>query len=390
MIQSAIKRNKLPNFERLLNEDKVTDLFSVYPYVTAPAWTTMFSGVNPGKHGIFDMFTIDGSHIVPSNMRNSEVPYIWDYLSWARKKVLVLGVPFIYTAPEVNGVFVTGRFVPKLSTYPEDLGEKFDLTGFDYREFSTEQEIERRMSQGVREMSLRMIEDLKLRIKTSLALIDSGSWDTIILIDNLPDEVLHMSYQDIDLIDKMFSLLDSLVGQLFQRLGPKDHLIVVSDHGFSEVKNVLFMNEWLLTKKYMTVHQSVFSRMLNLIGLNWDRLTEPGFFSTLYKISLKYFPGLLEFTKNQASSGFLVSDGLKLESKVSAFGINEPVAWIRLSKDFGSDPTFIQQQLVELKKQQLLRNIFKTDEIFFGKYVRNAPGQLLVEASESGRLIQRG
>ena len=380
-IRSVTKRTKLPNFERLLSDGKTSNLLSVYPYVTAPAWTTMFSGLNPGKHGIFDMFEIDGSTITPSNMRKSDAAYLWDYLSWARKKVLTLGVPFIYPAPKINGIFVTGRFVPKLSTYPEDIGEKFDFRGYEYRELPTEQEIETRISQGTREMSLRMIEDLDLRIKTSLSLIDSDKWDAIILVDNLPDEVLHMNYEDTDIVDKMYSALDGLVGQLLQRLGAMDHLIVVSDHGFSSVKSILFMNEWLRSKKYLTFRQSLFSRVLNSFGLNWDRLTEPGVFSTLYRFSLKYFPGLLSFTKSQAASGFIVSDELKLASRASVFGINEPVAWIRLAKKSDFDSNKIIQELTELKEQKLLKGVFKSGDIFSGKYVDEAPGQLLIEAN---------
>ncbi len=177
-----------------------------------------------------------------------------------------------------------------------------------------------------------------------------------------------MSYEDTDIVDKMFSELDTLLGQLLQRLSPTDHLIVVSDHGFSGVKSILFMNEWLRSKKYLTFRQSVFSRILNSFGLNWDRLTEPGIFSRLYRISLKYFPSLLSFTKSQAASGFIVSDELKLASRASVFGINEPMAWIRLTKESGPDLDNILQELTELKEQRLLKSVFKSGDIFFGKY----------------------
>ncbi|MFI5421042.1 MAG: alkaline phosphatase family protein, partial [Nitrososphaerales archaeon] len=113
-IQESMKRTRLPNFEKLLRNGASSDLLSVYPYVTAPAWTTIFSGVNPGKHGIFEMFEIHEDKIVPSNMRGASVPFLWDYLSWAGKRSLVVGVPFIYPAPKVNGIFVTGRFAPRL------------------------------------------------------------------------------------------------------------------------------------------------------------------------------------------------------------------------------------------------------------------------------------
>lgn len=380
--RSVNKRIKLYNFERLFQEGKISDLLSTYPYVTAPAWTTMFSGVNPGKHGVFDMYEIEGTQIKPSNMRNSDVPYLWDYLSWARKKVLSLGVPFIYPAPKINGVFVTGRFVPKLSSYPEGVENKFDLSGFTYRELPTEQDIESKIAQGARQVSEQIIDDLKVRMKTSLALMDSDVWDAIILVDNLPDEVLHMSYDDLDLVDKMLLSLDDFLGNLLRRLGPKDHMILVSDHGFSSVNDVLFMNEWLRSKNYLTFHESVFSKLLNILGLNWDRLSKPGFFSKLYGFSLKHLPGLVNFTKNQASSGFLLSDETKLTSSVSSFGINEPVAWIRLSKNSNYNTNSVYLQLDELKKQRLLKNVFKTQEIFYGKYVENALGQILVEAND--------
>ena len=68
VLDESMKRRSLPNFEKMLNEGKSSDLLSVYPYVTAPAWTTLFSGVNPGKHGIFEMFEIVNDKIIPSNM----------------------------------------------------------------------------------------------------------------------------------------------------------------------------------------------------------------------------------------------------------------------------------------------------------------------------------
>ena len=382
LIRSAAKRNKLSNFERLLEEGSASPLLSVYPYVTAPAWTTMFSGVNPGKHGIFDMFEISGDHIEPSNMRRSSVPFLWDYLSWARKKVLVLGVPFIYPAPNINGVFVTGRFVTKLSTFPADLGDKFDLSGFEYRELPTEQEIEMKISQGMREMSLRMLESLDFRMKASLALIDSNNWDAIILVDNLPDEVLHISYDDTEILDKMFVLLDAFLGQILHRLRNEDHLLLVSDHGFTNVNSVLFMNEWLASRKYIEIPRPFSSKILSLLGFNWDKLSQPGFYSNLYKFGLRYFPGLVNFAKKEASSGLVLSDDIKLKSQICALGINEPVAWIRLSRDSKNDVNKVAKQLQELKKEGLLKNVFKSRDIFNGKYIENVLGQLIVEATQ--------
>src|SRR5579872_178561 len=143
-----MNRTRLPNFENLMQSGFHSDLKSVYPYVTAPAWTTIFSGVNPGKHGIFEMFEVKDQKIVPSNMRKTDVPLLWDYLTWAARRTLVVGVPFIHPAPKVDGIFVTGRFAPKLSCYPEKLPSKFDLQGFNYDDLSMEEKTERIFVEG--------------------------------------------------------------------------------------------------------------------------------------------------------------------------------------------------------------------------------------------------
>ncbi|MDA4131270.1 MAG: alkaline phosphatase family protein, partial [Thaumarchaeota archaeon] len=217
-IRSVMQRTNLPNFEKVFKKGIISDLLSVYPYVTAPAWTTIFSGVNPGKHGIFEMYKIVGNKLRPQNMRDTDVPFLWDYLSWAGKRTLALGIPFIYPAPTINGVFVTGRFVPKLSSYPGVVKDQFDLSGFEYVELPTEQGIENVISRGPKETSEKALEGLKLRIKGSLALIDSEKWDIVILVDNLPDEVFHISYDDPHIVGRMFSRIDDFLGKVFERL----------------------------------------------------------------------------------------------------------------------------------------------------------------------------
>ena len=94
------------------------------------------------------MFEIHEDKIVPSNMRGASVPFLWDYLSWAGKRSLVVGVPFIYPAPKVNGVFVTGRFAPRLSCYPEGLTDSYDFSGFNYDDLSMEEKTEKIVLQG--------------------------------------------------------------------------------------------------------------------------------------------------------------------------------------------------------------------------------------------------
>ena len=271
---------------------------------------------------------------------------MWDYLSWANKRVLVLGVPFLYPAPKVNGVFVTGRFVPKISCYPETIITNYDLSGFEYEDLPTEQNIERIVSEGYEPISIRMISDLKRRIATTTKMMDSENWDAVIIVDSLPDDLLHISYGNFEIVDQMFEQLDQLLGAMLTRMEKEDRLLIVSDHGFRGVEKLLFMNEWLRSKGYVNSSETLVSRILMSLGVNWDSLSDStSSASKVYKFVLLHFPWLLDKSKESLRKSMVIDEASQLRtSKVTALNINEPVAWIRISEKH--EPEISQESLV--------------------------------------------
>jgi predicted AlkP superfamily phosphohydrolase/phosphomutase len=382
-IQETLDRVRLPNIERLITNKSFGNLKSVYPYVTAPAWTTIFSGVNPGKHGIFEMFEVREKKTVPSNMRSTDVPLLWDYLTWANKKILVAGIPFIYPAPKVNGIFVSGRFAPKLSCYPSDTMTRFDLQGFNYDDLSMEEKTEKILVEGSGRISDKILEGLNRRIQSISAMLDSESWDVCIVVEGLPDDILHLSYGDNAVVDEMYQKLDELIGVFLKRLSTKDSLIIFSDHGFCKVEKVLFLNEWLLKKNYTTFDASEMSKFLMWLGLDWESLEKDGFTSKVFRFVLEHFPWVAERVENSLRSGMVVDGSRRFtDSKVSSFSINEPLAWIRFLEKNGVSQESLLAELGDLKNQGLLKNVFEVDKIYNGRYVRFAPGKILVEAPD--------
>jgi predicted AlkP superfamily phosphohydrolase/phosphomutase len=382
-IRETLQRTHLPNFERLIAKGSFSDLKSVYPYVTAPAWTTIFSGVNPGKHGIFEMFEVRKEKIVPSNMRSTDVPLLWDYVTWANKRILVAGIPFIHPAPKVNGIFVSGRFVPKLTCYPTETSAIFDLQGFNYDDLSMEEKTEKIFLEGSENISSKILGGLETRTRAVSAMLDSERWDVAIIVEGLPDDLLHLSYGDNAIVDEMYLALDKLVGEILKRMRQEDTLVIFSDHGFCKVEKVLFLNEWLLKQNYATMDATAMSRFLMWLGLDWESLEEDGITSKIFRFMLEHFPWIVERVENSLRSGMVVDEKRKINnSKVSSFSINEPVAWVRISDGEAIDQESVLSQLVELKNQGLLKNVFEVDKIYSGRYVRFAPGKILVEAPD--------
>jgi predicted AlkP superfamily phosphohydrolase/phosphomutase len=389
-IKESMDRVDLPNFRRLFESGTKSDLLSIYPYVTGPAWTSIFSGVNPGKHGIFDQYVISSGKFIAPNMRKTDVAFLWDYFSWAGKKALVMGVPFIYPAPKINGIFVNGAWAPALSCYPEIVAKSVDLSGFDYASYaveSSEKLFEMMLEKGVAYWSERLISDITKRQEASLKLIDSQNWDLIVLVDAQPDELFHINYGDHAVTDKMFSALDKWLGELLKRMRENDTLFVVSDHGFSGIQGSLYINQWLKEKKYLFTKESLFSKILVHLGLNWDLLSRPNMVSSMYTFVLRKFPRLASFAKSRVRKGLLI-DNLNPDprTKVMSFSSNGPVAWLKVvgrnTDEINITTEHVIRDLAELKESGVLKNIFRTKDLYYGKYIENAIGPILIESRE--------
>ena len=133
-----MKEGRLPNLSALRARGTYRPLQSTIPPATFPAWTTCVTGVQPGRHGIFDF-----SEVVPGeyalrfvNSTYRKAPALWNLLSEAGKRVGVLGVPGTYPPEPVNGFMVSGfdspvatrvaaSFVYPASLYPEVRGWRF-------------------------------------------------------------------------------------------------------------------------------------------------------------------------------------------------------------------------------------------------------------------------
>ena len=53
IIHPMIAAGELPNIAKILRDGVSGALESEKPPMTPPAWTSMFTGLNPGKHGVF-------------------------------------------------------------------------------------------------------------------------------------------------------------------------------------------------------------------------------------------------------------------------------------------------------------------------------------------------
>jgi len=236
----------LPNLARLRERGTYVPCASTTPPATFPAWTTCVTGVNPGKHGIFDFTRMrEGAYALEFvNSTQREAPALWNILSAAGKRVGVLGVPATYPPEEVNGFMVSGFDSPVCTRVdrsfvrPPEWYE--DVKQWRFADFQ-----ETGIGPGWHAMALeKLLEGVAVKESAALRLYQRENWDFFMVIFGESDTVAHHFWLFHDpespryregfenAIAQVYERLDETVGRFLDAAGGDVTVGVVSDHGF--------------------------------------------------------------------------------------------------------------------------------------------------------------
>jgi len=250
LVDRFIASGSLPNIQRLIENGASGDLVSTIPPVTAPVWKCYSTGKNPGKLGAFWWTKVDFperriSFTSAVDFRSRDY---WDYISDVGEFCVQINMPMTYPPPtEFHGIFVSG--VPALEndayTYPEELKEEL-LQKYDWR-ITHESEYEVNPDKFIASVS----QLIDKRFDLAEEYIERAAFMhlTIFFID----DVQHFTWAQMksgrgkhaDAIERLWSQIDDRIGRLRKMAGPDHHMVIFSDHGFTDLKGALYINEWL-------------------------------------------------------------------------------------------------------------------------------------------------
>jgi predicted AlkP superfamily phosphohydrolase/phosphomutase len=140
LTERFIAEGRLPNLAKLREKGTFRKLRTTYPAISPVAWSTFMTGVNPGKHNIYDFLARDTSHYLPylssaeikgpkrtlklgkytiplgkpeiKGMRKG-TPF-WHWLGKAGIFCSVIRVPVTFPPEKFPGVLLSGMCVPDL------------------------------------------------------------------------------------------------------------------------------------------------------------------------------------------------------------------------------------------------------------------------------------
>lgn len=278
------------------------ELLSVIPPLTPPAWTSLMTGSNPGRHGVFDFFlkeSPDSPNIRFASSRDVGCETIWSIVSRNGMRFTSLNFPLMFPPPRINGNVVPGGWMPwrqlRLGCYPPDLYDRLrTLTGFNARELALDitheekavegcqhEEYERWIEQHIRREQ-QWFEILRYLMREDSCELTALLFDGVDKLQHLCWRFLDPAYMSEspspweqrvrDLCLQYFRRLDQLLADIATLAGPEATIIMASDHGFGAQVETFFVNTWLEQNGYLTWADKAVSREADSAKLGMSQL----------------------------------------------------------------------------------------------------------------------
>ncbi|MBV9745354.1 MAG: alkaline phosphatase family protein [Acidobacteriia bacterium] len=283
ILDPLMEEGVMPSLSLLIASGARSELASVIPPLTPPAWTSLMTGRSPGNHGIFDFLRFDLRAGKPQlrvlDSDDVACETIWAMLSRQGLTATVLNFPMTFPARGISGNVVPG-WVPwrhlRLACYPRTLYDCLSkaLPGFNPRELAMDMAVEERALEGChREEDYENLIQLHIRRERQwfhalqYLMREEPADLTAVLFDGV-DKLQHFAWRFLDraifpaspsaletrvrgwCLD-YFREIDRFIGEIVAGSGPDASIFIASDHGFGPTVEVFYLNQWLHEHGYL-------------------------------------------------------------------------------------------------------------------------------------------
>jgi predicted AlkP superfamily phosphohydrolase/phosphomutase len=246
LLKSLFEAGHMPFLAGIAATGTFVPMETALPPVSSVAWASFMTGKNPGEHGIFGFTDLKNDEIslrLPS-FDDLKTPPFWQSLRG--KRSIVVNLPFTYPARPLSGVLISGFVAPifERSVYPETLIPW--LKSKNYRV-----DVDSVRGRQDRSFLVRdLFETLAVHEEVMLSLLQSEPWDLFIGVITGTDRLHHFffdAYDDCahpmheDFI-RYYQYIDGFVRRFAERLTTDTRLMLLSDHGFTHLRQQVYLN----------------------------------------------------------------------------------------------------------------------------------------------------
>lgn len=366
-------REYLPTFDHLIRSYARATLLSTIPAVTTPSWTSMFTGVNPGKHGITDFILKIDRKFVLATSNYRMVDTIWQIMSRKGLKSIVVNDPATYPPDPINGIMTTGLMTPPGASYvhPQELRNEIERAADGYW---TDLPLDYYLTVNKNDSkAYSFIEEFANKTaKVGSYLAENYEWDVLAVIFVSTDKIQHTLWHKPEYILKHYIQIDGILKRYIDIAnGANANLLIASDHGFGSLHKTFYINTWLANaglQKRKANMMALFSR----IGISPSKIA----------VALKKM-GMYEFVlRNLMKSDLIVDAAFQYDRPID---LQSSIAFAKAEGIFVNDNALCDsyektRDIIMKRLQSLTDNgisvaaeVYKREETMHGPYTSRAP-----------------
>jgi len=264
LLKEMASKGLLPAISGLLDKGALHKMKVTIPEVSSVSWPSFMTGKNPGTHGIFGFTDLASSsyNIRFPSFTDIRIKTIWDILADRGLRSVVLNQPSTYPARKINGAMVSGFVAIDLAKSVYPLRLKDELEKFNYMI-----DIDTVKCRDDPDLLIEQLDwSLNTREKAMNYLWDEVDWDYFEMVITGTDRLHHYLWDAYNNLEHPYHMkfieyyhkLDELIGRIYARfidksnaIDPEDHFFILSDHGFTGIKQEFNLNVWLASEGYL-------------------------------------------------------------------------------------------------------------------------------------------
>jgi predicted AlkP superfamily phosphohydrolase/phosphomutase len=375
ILNKLFKWNVMPNLEKLTKKSFRGILPSTIPPESGPAWTSIATGVNPGKHGVFGFTKPTRNYGDTKILSSRDVQYlrIHEMAAVQNLKSVCVNQLMTYPIKRIRGSYVITDWLspeiqcsPEIKQYAENyrgptLGKSSPLLEKDWN------------AEYV---------DLSSRVDTVNKLLQKVDWDLFWVVYSEPDHLFHRYY---DLVMKKDRRLMRLFTKMDETFGivvdVADLLFVLSDHGFQNFDHGVYVNSSL---ERLGLAKRVSQQAIRDISCQ-RQVDRPKIQFSLPENFYKYLsrlPSSIELVLLKVYRHLLKAN---IRAKLTTYV--DP----KLSKAFAhgwgiyvKEKELIDYVKLMLEKKSFIGGVWKKEELYSGKQLEAMPDLIIIPNFDGG------
>ena len=374
VLGQAFKLGYAQHLHELVRKGFRRKLKAPLPAESPVSWPVIFTGLNPGKTGLFGWHDYSNPfRIRLETSRKIVGKAIWDILSAYGLKSIVVNVPMTYPPYRINGIMISGFPCPtnSLVAFPPSEEKKLRKYFPEYKIEPTKITVEySKIDEGL--LLKEAINLTRTRTELCLHLMENYPWDFFFIVFTELDRVQHVFYEDDlqgshgRLLLYYLRFLDNCLAKIISEVDEKTTVLILSDHGFEKVEKYIAINN-LLEKI------GCLKRPFKRIPLqDWF------IFNLLRKMNISItYQTALKILFRIPIVNSLRKQPFKLD-EVKAYCPDLGYIYIKEKRMINE----IIEKLYKLRdpetRKTVIRKIYRREELFSGPYQENAPDLVVV------------